>query len=80
MIFKNSKVYDVIKWVALVALPAFTWFFSTVLPLYGVSDHNTLVVVGTVDALSTLVGILAGVSSVKYANAQKGKHEADGNQ
>lgn len=67
----DNKVYDVLKWVAMIALPAVATLISVVLPLWDVCDEATVTaVVGTITAFSTCLGTLLGVSTINY-NKQK---------
>ena len=56
-----DKVYDILKWVGLVALPAIATFVGTV----GTAAEwaPTAVVVTVITAAGTLVGALLGVSN-----------------
>ena len=60
----NNKSYDVLKWVALVALPATSALYLTLAALWHLS-HPTEVA-GTIAAIDTFLGVLLGVSSNKY--------------
>lgn len=63
----NNKVYEILKWVALIALPALATLVSVVLPLWNICDESmTTAVVGTITAVSTFLGTLLGVSTMKY--------------
>lgn len=63
----NNKVYEILKWVALIALPALATLISVVLPLWNICDESmTTAVVGTITAVSTFLGTLLGVSTMKY--------------
>lgn len=63
----DNKVYDVLKWVALIALPALATLVSVVLPLWNIVDEGTTTaIVGTITAVATFLGALLGVSTVKY--------------
>lgn len=63
----DNKVYDVLKWVALIALPALATLVSVVLPLWNIVDEGTTTaIVGTITAAATFLGSLLGVSTVKY--------------
>lgn len=64
MIFKNEKVYDIIKWVCLTVVPALNILISTLCALYGWTWGN--VVIGTIDAIAVFVGTILGIGSVKY--------------
>lgn len=63
----NNKVYEILKWVALIALPALATLVSVVLPLWNICDEGTTnAIVGTLTALSVFLGTLLGVSTMKY--------------
>lgn len=66
MVFKNSRIYDVLKWAALICLPAVTVFLNTVLPVWGVDAGVVSAVVTTASAVGTLLGALLCVSNVQY--------------
>lgn len=59
-----NKVYDVLKWIAMVGLPALgTLYFA----LAGIWDFPYAEqVIGTVTAVDTFLGVLLGVSSMQY--------------
>lgn len=58
-------MYDVLKWLGLIALPAIATFISIVGPVWGMP--NVEAVVTTLNALGTLVGVLIGISHVTAA-------------
>jgi hypothetical protein len=58
-----DKVYDVLKYIVLIALPAFITFVNVVGVQLG-HDMTTTIVILT--ALNTLLGTLIGISSIKY--------------
>ena len=64
----NNKSYDVLKWVALVALPATSALYLTLAALWNL-PHPTEVA-GTIAAIDTFLGVLLGVSSAKYQGTQ----------
>mgnify|MGYP001805837452 FL=1 len=67
----DNKVYEILKWVALIALPALATLVSVVLPLWNICDESmTTAVVGTITAVSTFLGTLLGVSTMKYRKNQ----------
>lgn len=71
MTFKNS-VYDVLKWVCLVFLPALEVFLGILLPTVGVSLEITNMVLKIIPAIATFIGACIGISSVSYeADAKK---------
>lgn len=61
--------YNVLKWVALIALPAVAWFYGAVGPNWGWPNIDA--VVNTLNASGALVGILIGVSTASYNKSQK---------
>lgn len=59
----SDKVYQALKWVALIALPAVAVFVQAVGPAWGLPHIDQIVT--TLNALSVLVGALIGVSELK---------------
>lgn len=70
MIFKNEKLYNVLKWIALTVVPAITLFLNTVLPVWDVEAKLVSAITTTTGAVGLLIGALVGVSSAVY-HAQK---------
>lgn len=67
----DNKIYDILKWVALIALPALATLISVILPLWNIVDEGTTTaIVGTITALATFLGTLLGVSTMKYRKNQ----------
>ena len=58
-----DKVYQALKWVALIALPAVAVFVQAVGPAWGLPHIDQIVT--TLNALSVLVGALIGGSELK---------------
>lgn len=58
-----DKVYQVLKWLALIALPAIAVFAQAVGPAWGLPHVDQIV--ATIDALGVLIGALIGVSEIK---------------
>ena len=69
MIF-NSKVYDVLKWVAMVCLPAITALWLTLANIWGFPYAEAIG--ATLAAVTTFLGALLGVSSIQYAKKLNG--------
>ena len=57
----SNKVYDVLKWIAIIFLPAIAFFYSTIISK-------------TFFALETLLGALLGISTINY-NSKKAMNE-----
>ena len=64
MLFKNSKLYDVLKWVALVALDAFGVAYESLAEVWNLPLGDE--VMKTCTIVSVLIGTLIGISSYKY--------------
>lgn len=60
----NNNVYDALKWVALVLLPALGAAYFTIAAIWGLPNAEQ--VVGTIVCLDTLLGALLGVSTATY--------------
>ena len=60
----SNRVYDILKWISLVALDALGLFYSTMSSVWGLPFGDKIL--ETCAALSLLLGTLIGVSSAKY--------------
>lgn len=60
----SNKTYDVLKWIALVALDAVGVFYKAISAIWGIPYGDE--VLATCAALSLLLGTLIGVSSTQY--------------
>lgn len=60
----NNKVYDILKWIAQILLPALgTLYFA----LAGIWDFPYAeAIVGTITAVDTFLGIILGISTIQY--------------
>ena len=61
----SNKVYDVLKWIALVALDAVGLFYKTIAAIWSLPLGDE--VLATCTALSVLIGALIGISSAQYS-------------
>lgn len=59
-----NKLYDILKWLCLIASPAIIAFITTIFSLYQIPGVE--VVTGTIAAVTTLIGALIGISSANY--------------
>lgn len=59
-----NKLYDVLKWVAIIALPALAVFVSTVFPIWDIPYAEAIST--TIMAVDVLLGALLGVSTAHY--------------
>jgi len=69
MVFKNSKVYDVLKWVALSGVYGLSLLMAGLGEIWNIP--YTAQIVATIDLIGLVLGIWIGVSSIKYANQNK---------
>lgn len=60
----SNKVYDLLKWISLVALDAIGLFYNTMGTIWGFPYGDE--VLATCTALSVLIGALIGISSAQY--------------
>jgi len=64
-----NKVYDVLKWVAMVGLPATTTLWLTLASIWGFPYAEPIG--ATLGAVTVFLGALLGISSIQYAKAQE---------
>lgn len=60
----SNKVYDILKWVTLIALPAVCFFYTTLDITFCWGAADKVAVVFT--AIETLIGTLIGISTSNY--------------
>lgn len=63
----NNKVYDILKWVAMIVLPAIATLYMAIANIWGFPYGEE--VVGTITAVNTFLGAVLGISAVKYNKA-----------
>jgi len=73
----NSKVYDVLKPIAMIWLPAFASFYFAVASIWGF--HDTTAVIGTLSAADAFLGVILGISSKIYTPPVDGAIVVDNN-
>jgi len=66
-----DKLYDILKWVCLVCLPALATFLNVLLPSVGVLPETVKTIITIVTATATFIGMLIGISTVAYNNESK---------
>lgn len=69
----NDKLYDALKWIAQLLLPAIGTLYFALAGIWGFPHAEA--VVGTITAVDTFLGALLGISAIQY-NKAKGE---DGN-
>lgn len=66
----SNKLYDILKWILLVAVSPTIALITGLGELY---CFDTTVIVGTISLFATFFGALLGVSNVKYKKRVDGK-------
>ena len=64
MIFKNGKVYDILKEIALKLLPALELLVLSIFKIWNLPYGTEIA--STIAAVDTALGIVLGISSKKY--------------
>ena len=70
----NNKIYDILKFVAQVILPAIGTLYFALAGIWGFPYAEQ--VVGTIAAIDTFLGVCLGISASKY-NKNQETEEAD---
>ena len=61
----DNKVFDILKWIAIVALPALSTFIVVIGKIWGWGDV-ALMIAQTITAVAALLGALLGISTIQY--------------
>ncbi len=67
----NSKVYDIIKWVAQLILPAAGTLYFALSEIWGLPLGGQIV--GTITAADTFLGVVLGIDSMYYNKQLSGR-------
>ena len=74
----SDKVYDVLKWIALILIPAIGTFYFALAGIWGLPYAEAIV--GTLTAVDTFLGAILGISTSMYKKNQNESndfHEED---
>lgn len=66
----NNKTYNVLKYIAQIALPACATLYFALAGIWGFPYGEEIV--GTITAVDTFLGVLLGISSAKYNKSNNG--------
>lgn len=66
----SNKVYDVLKWVAQILLPALGTLYFALAGIWGFPYGEQII--GTITAVDVFLGVILGISSANY-NKDKGE-------
>lgn len=67
----SNKVYDVLKYITQIGLPAIGTLYFALSGIWGFPYAEQ--VVGTVTAIVTFLGVLLGISSANYNKSKEGE-------
>lgn len=65
----NDKVYEVLKWLALVCLPAFEIAIPKLFEIWDIPYGNEIG--ATLQVVALLIGTLIGISTISYVQEDK---------
>lgn len=65
----NNKVYDILKWIAQILLPALATFYFALSTVWDLPAPDA--VVGTITATDAFLGAILGISSISYNKKQR---------
>lgn len=68
----NDKVYDVLKWICLIALPALAVLYFTLAKIWGLPYGAEIT--ATINAIALFIGTLIGVSQLSI-NKEESENE-----
>ena len=69
----SNKVYDILKWIALVVLPALGTLYFALAGIWHFPYGEQ--VVGTITAIDTFLGAILGISNMQYKKNIKEEKE-----
>ena len=62
----SNKVYDILKWITLVFLPALTTLTGVILNCFNIGSTDIVLTIMT--AVTTFMGAVLGISNINYKN------------
>lgn len=60
----SNKIYDVLKWIAQILLPALGTLYFALAGIWGFPFGEEIV--GTITAVDTFLGVILGISTMNY--------------
>ena len=60
----SNKVYDILKWLVMIVLPALSAFYVALAPVWGWPYAEQVAM--TISAVTALLGALLGISTASY--------------
>ena len=65
----NGKWYEILKWLAVIFLPALSVFVSQLFPIWGIPYGSQIS--DTIAVINTFIGAIICVSTINYNKSQK---------
>ena len=65
----SNKVYDILKWITLVFLPALTTLIGVILNTFNIGCTDIVLTIMT--AVTTFMGAVLGISNINYNKTNK---------
>ena len=65
----NNKVYDILKWVVIIVLPAIAVFYTDLATIWGLPYGDKIP--DTIMSVNLLLGVVLGISSATYNKTRK---------
>ena len=60
----NNKAYDILKWIALIVLPALNFLYESLATIWGFPCGEQ--VTATIAAFNLFLGVVLGISNASY--------------
>lgn len=67
----SNKLYNALKWIALIVLPALAVLYRTLAGIWGLPFGEQIP--DTITAIDLFLGVVLGVSTVQYKKSHKGE-------
>ena len=68
-----NKVYDVLKWVCLICMPGLAYGYSELAEIWNLPYAEEIP--QTINVVAFVIGVIIGVSTLKYNQEQRSKIE-----
>lgn len=65
----SNKVYDALKWIALILLPALGTLYFALSGIWGLPYGEQII--GTISAVDVFLGVILGISSSSYSKGYR---------
>ena len=69
----SNKVYDVLKWISMVVIPAVVTMLGTILSVLKVANTNVILII--IGAVATCLGSILKKSNIDYMKREENKSE-----